>query len=241
MKEPLAKKVALITGGSSPIGRAIAGALAGAGVRVVLHYRRSKAQAEEVAKEIGGLALRGTLPEGADRLVGETVRRLGRLDILVNNASHIEADGWSEDLEQLTFPMWRRAFDTDVLGTFAASRAAARVMKSGGRIINLGSIPAMVGDRDGIIYAAAKGAVIAMTKSLALLLAPKVQVNCMALGSIETAWTKWLTPRKKASYRAAIPLKRFGRPREVATLALFLATQEWVTGQTYVLDGGETR
>ena len=80
-----------------------------------------------------------------------------------------------------------------------------------------------------------------MSKSLALLWAPRLQVNCMALGSIETAWTRWLSPRKKRSYRSAIPMDRFGRPDEVARLALFFATHPWVTGQTYVLDGGETR
>jgi len=241
MDQRLRGKVALITGGASPIGQATAAALAGAGARVVLHYRRSKAAAVRAAKKTGGLALRGSLPRDADRIVAETVRRLGRLDILVNNASHIEAAGWTEDLEKLDLAMWRRAFEADVLGTFTCSRAAARVMKRGGKIITIGSIPALVGDRDGIIYATAKAAIVGMSKSLALLWAPRIQVNCMALGSIETAWTKWLSPKKKASYRSVIPMARFGRPDEVADLALFLARHDWVTGQTFVLDGGETR
>lgn len=241
MKASLLGKVALITGGASPIGSAIGRALAGEGARVALHYRRSRAEAERTAKEIGGIVLRGTLPRDADRIVGEAARRLGRLDLLVNNASHIEAAGWTENLDKLDLAMWRRAFEADVLGTFACSRAAARLMKRGGKILTLGSIPALVGDRDGIVYATAKAAIIGMTKSLALLWAPRIQVNCMALGSVETAWTKWLTPRRKAAYRAAIPLNRFGRPDEVAELALFLARHDWVTGQTFVLDGGETR
>ncbi|HEU4364822.1 MAG TPA: SDR family oxidoreductase [Candidatus Krumholzibacteria bacterium] len=241
MKQPLKGKVALITGGASPIGQATAEALHGAGARVVLHYRSSKTEAERVAKKIGGLAIAGTLPQDADRIVGEAARRFGRLDVLVNNASFIEPAGWTEDLEKLDFDMWRRAFEADVLGTFACSRAAARVMKRGGKIITIGSIPAMVGDRDGIIYATAKAAIIGMTKSLALLLAPKVQVNCMALGSVETGWTKWLTPEKRKAYESVIPLGRFGKPEEVAALALFLATAPWMTGQTLVLDGGETR
>jgi 3-oxoacyl-[acyl-carrier protein] reductase len=234
-------KVALITGGASPIGRAIATALAKEGVRVVLHYRKSGAEANRTARRIKGLAIQGTLPEDADRIVAETVRRCRRLDILVNNASHIEQAGWTDDLEKLDLDLWRRAFEADVLGTFTTSRAAARAMKRGGKIINLGSIPAIVGDRDGIIYTAAKAAVIAMSKSLALLWAPKIQVNCMALGSIETGWTKWLSAATRKAYTSAIPMKRFGRPDEVAELAVFLARHDWVTGQTYVLDGGETR
>jgi NAD(P)-dependent dehydrogenase (short-subunit alcohol dehydrogenase family) len=98
-----------------------------------------------------------------------------------------------------------------------------------------------VGDRDGIIYATAKAAIVGMSKSLALLLAPKIQVNCMALGSVETAWTKWLTPATRKAYESVIPLGRFGRPDEVAHLALYLATTSWMTGQTLVLDGGESR
>jgi 3-oxoacyl-[acyl-carrier protein] reductase len=241
MKNPLRGKVALITGGASPIGRATAEALAGAGARVVLHYRSSKAEAERAAKKFGGLAISGTLPQDADGIVSEAARRMGRLDILINNASYIEASGWTDDLEKLDLDMWRRAFEADVLGTFACSRAAARVMKRGGKIVTIGSIPALVGDRDGIIYATAKAAIVGMTKSLALLLAPKIQVNCMALGSVETAWTKWLTPKKRKAYESAIPLGRFGKPAEVADLALFLARNDWASGQTYVLDGGETR
>jgi NAD(P)-dependent dehydrogenase (short-subunit alcohol dehydrogenase family) len=83
-------KVALITGGASPIGQATATALAGAGAKVVLHYRKSKAEAERAARKIGGLAIPGTLPQDADSIVTETVRRLGRLDVLVNNASYID-------------------------------------------------------------------------------------------------------------------------------------------------------
>ncbi len=241
MNSNLRGKVALITGGASPIGQAIAEALAGAGARVVIHYRSSKAAAERAARKLGGLAIPGTLPQDADAIVAETMRRLGRLDVLVNNASYIEMSGWTEDLEKLDLEMWRRAFEADVLGTFTCSRAAARVMRRGGRIITIGSIPALVGDRDGIIYATAKAAIVGMSKSLALLLAPKIQVNCMALGSVETAWTKWLTPAKRKAYESVIPLGRFGRPDEVAHLALYLATTSWMTGQTLVLDGGESR
>ena len=241
MKDTLKGKVALITGGASPIGRAIAAAFAAEGARVVIHYRSSGEEAKKTARQVRGFALQGTLPDDADRLVRETVRKYRRLDILVNNASHIEKSGWTADLDKLDLDLWRRAFEADVLGTFTCSRAAARAMKRGGKIITLGSIPAIVGDRDGIVYTAAKAAVIAMSKSLALLWAPKIQVNCMALGSIETGWTKWLSPKTRRAYESAIPMKRFGLPAEVAELAVFLARHAWVTGQTFVLDGGETR
>ena len=240
MKKALQGKVALITGGASPIGRAIAAAFALEGARVVIHYRSSAEEAKRTAKRIGGLAIQGTLPDGADKLVRETMRQCRRLDILVNNASHIEKSGWTADLERIDLDMWRRAFEADVLGTFACSRAAARVMKRGGKIMTLGSIPAIVGDRDGIVYTAAKAAVIAMSKSLALLWAPKIQVNCMALGSIETGWTKWLSPATRRSYTSAIPMKRFGRPEEVAELAVLLLSDRvpFSNGSVHTIDGG---
>lgn len=233
-------RAALITGGASPIGEAIGRALAGAGARVAVHYRSSKAKAVRLAAELGGVAIPGTLPRDAERIVKRAADKLGRLDLLVNNASHIEARGWTDRLDRLDDAAWRAAFEVDVLGTFRCSRAAAKIMKRG-KIITIGSIPALAGDRDGIIYATAKAAVIGMTRSLALLLAPRIQVNCMALGSVETEWTRWLTKKQRRSYRAAIPLGRFGRPEDVARLALHLAQDEWTTGQTLVLDGGEVR
>src|SRR5688572_22962492 len=125
MKPTLKGKVALITGGASPIGQAIAAAFARAGARVVIHYRSSADEAKRAARRIGGLTIQGSLPEDADRLVRETVRQCRRLDILVNNASHIEKSGWTDDLDRFDLDMWRRAFEADVLGTFACSRAAA--------------------------------------------------------------------------------------------------------------------
>jgi 3-oxoacyl-[acyl-carrier protein] reductase len=110
-----------------------------------------------------------------------------------------------------------------------------------GKIINVTSIPALTGEREAIVYSIAKAGVLGMTKSLAMRLAPRIQVNCMAFGSIETGWAEWLSPAKRRSYASAIPVGRFGRPEEAAQLALFLAGNDWVTGQTYVLDGGESR
>ena len=237
---PLSGKVALVTGGSRGIGAAIARAFAAAGARVAINYRRSKAEAVAVARSFGGLAVKGDVGRHADKLIKEVAAKLGRLDLLVNNAGHSEREAWTGDLDAVTEDMWDRVLDTDLRGTFLCSRAAARVMDRG-KIINVTSIPALTGEREGIVYSVAKAGVLGMTKSLAMLLAPKIQVNCMAFGSIETGWVQWLPAPMKKSYESAIPVGRFGKPEEVGQLALFLATNDWVTGQTYVLDGGEAR
>ena len=233
-------KVALVTGGSRGIGAAIARAFAAAGARVAINYRRSRTEAAETAASFGGIAIKGDVGRRADALVDEVVERFGRLDILVNNAGRSERGAWTDDLEAVTDEMWDRVLETDLRGTFKCSRAAARVMKKG-KIINVASIPALTGEREGIVYSIAKAGVVGMTKSLAMLLAPRIQVNCMAFGSIETGWVQWLDPAMRRSYAAAIPVGRFGKPEEVADVALFLAQNDWVTGQTVVLDGGESR
>ena len=233
-------KVALVTGGSRGIGAAIARGFAAAGARVAINYRRSRAEAAETAASFGGVAIKGDVGRRSDALVDEVVKRFGRLDILVNNAGHSERGAWTDDLDAVTDEMWDRVLETDLRGTFKCSRAAARVMKKG-KIINVASIPALTGEREGIVYSIAKAGVVGMTKSLAMLLAPRIQVNCMAFGSIETGWVQWLQPAMRRSYAAAIPVGRFGKPEEVAEVALFLAQNDWVTGQTVVLDGGESR
>ena len=237
---PFRNKTVLVTGGSRGIGAAIARAFAAAGARVAINYRRSRKEAMEVAASFGGVAIKGDVSRHADKLVAEVVHRFGRLDVLINNAGHSERAAWTGDLDAITRDMWDRVLETDLRGTFECSRAAARVMKKG-KIINVTSIPALTGEPEGIVYSIAKAGVLGMTKSLALLFAPRIQVNAMAFGSIETGWVAWLPPALKRSYQSAIPVGRFGKPEEVAELALFLAGNDWVTGQTYVIDGGETR
>lgn len=223
-------KVALVTGGSRGIGAAIVEAFGKAGATVVAVSRSAK----------GSDAVRGDVSKDADRIVRAVVKKWGRLDILVNNAGASVSEAWTDDLEAVTDGLWKRVTETDLHGAFKLSRAAARVMKRG-KIINVSSIPALTGEREGIVYTIAKAGVLGMTKSLAMLLAPRIQVNAMAFGSIETGWVEWLPRGMKKEYEAAIPLGRFGRPAEAAALALFLAGNDGVTGQTYVLDGGESR
>ena len=233
-------KVALVTGGSRGIGAAIARAFATEGALVAVNYRKSRKEAEAVAASFGGAAIRGDVGRDAEGLIAGVMKKFGRLDILVNNAGTSDQAAWTDDLEAITDERWDRVMDTDLRGTFRCCRAAARVMKKG-KIINVTSIPALTGEREGLLYSIAKAGVLGMTKSLAMLLAPRIQVNCMALGSIGTGWMEWLPPALRTSYAAAIPVGRFGKPEEVAELALFLAGNDWVTGQTYVLDGGESR
>ncbi len=233
-------KVALVTGGSRGIGAAIARAFAAAGMRVAVNYRRSRREAEAVARACGGLAVRGDVSRDAEGIVRAVVRRFGRLDVLVSSACVSDAAAGTDDLDAVTDGLWDRVLDTDLRGAFKCARAAARVMKRG-KIINVASVPALVGGREGLVYSVAKAGVLGLTKSLAVLLAPRIQVNCMALGSIGTGWVEWLSPAARREYEAAIPLGRFGRPEDAAGLALFLAGKDYVTGQTVVLDGGEAR
>lgn len=228
-----AGKGVLVTGASRGIGAAVARAFLEAGARVALNCRSPLKGAE-------GVVVRGDVSRQADRIVAEAARRLGRLDVLVNNAGVSDPKAWTDDLDAVSDELWDRVMETDLRGTFRCCRAAARVMKDGA-IVNVTSIPALTGEREGIVYSIAKAGVLGMTKSLAMLLAPRIRVNAMALGSIETGWTDWLPPKGRKAYEAAIPLGRFGRPGEVAQLALFLAGNASVTGQTYVLDGEEAR
>lgn len=225
-------KVVLVAGGTRGIGAAVAAAFRAEGATVVVAGRSAT----------GPGTVKGDVAQDADRLIGAVAKRHGRLDVLVHTAGVSDPKLWAAGPEELTRKDFDRVFGTDLWGSFACARAAARAMgKRGGAIVTTGSIPALVGDRDGLVYSMAKAAVIGMTKSLAVRWAPRVRVNCMAFGSIATGWVDWLGPRERKAYAKAIPLGRFGRPEEAAELAVFLARNPWITGQTVVLDGGEAR
>lgn len=215
-----------MTGGTRGIGAAVAAAFEAERAKVV------------VSSRTGGI--RGDVSKDAERIVAAAAKKLGGLDVLVNCAGVSDPRAWTDDLDAVTPEFWSRVLQTDLWGTFACSRAAARRMKSGA-IVNIGSIPALVGDADGLVYAVAKAGVIGLTKSLAVSLAPRIRVNCVAFGSIETGWVDWLAPAKRKAYAAAIPLRRFGRREDAAEAVVYLAKNRWTTGQTLVLDGGETR
>jgi 3-oxoacyl-[acyl-carrier protein] reductase len=241
-------KRAFITGSSRGIGAEVAKLFAKEGARVVVNYRKSRLDAEKVARSIrstGGNAytIGGDVsdPASVRNMFSDAKRQLGGLDILVNNAGLADSSIWAPKLKDTTLQMWQKVFAVDTFGTFLCSQAAVPLMRKGGSIINIASTPALSGDIEGLVYASAKGAVISMTKMLARVLAPKVRVNCMVFGSFETTWVDWLNKRQLEYYRAGIPLKRLGRPRDAAELALFLAGDEssFITGQSIVIDGGE--
>jgi 3-oxoacyl-[acyl-carrier protein] reductase len=242
-------KKAIVTGSSKGIGAAIALAFAKQGAKVVVNYHRHRSDALRVVDEIksdGGSAFAVkadvSVPEQVNSLFSESQNHFSGLDILVNNAGLADAKIWNSPLGRISHEMWQKVFALDVFGAFLCSQAAAQIMRrSGGRIINISSTPAVAGDKEGLVYASGKGAVLAMTKVLAAMLAPKIAVNCMVLGSIETSWVDWLSDARVDELKHSIPLKRFGKPGDVANLAVFLASNDsdYITGQGIIIDGGE--
>lgn len=243
----LKDKIALVTGASKGIGSAIAKKFAEEGAYVFVNYRLSKDAAENVVRSIakkGGLAE----PIKADVSSEKDVREMfsfinekhGRLDILVNNAGLAEKSIWDLPLGKTDIATVQKVFSVDAFGSFLCSKYASRLMKRGS-IVNISSIPALVGDKDGFVYAFAKGSILSLTRMLAKYLAPRIRVNCMVLGSFKTSWVEWLSKEQIKVYLDAIPLRRFGKPEEAANLALFLASEDssFITGQGIVIDGGE--
>ncbi len=243
MADPLSSRVALVTGGGTGIGRAIALTLAESGASVAANYSRSRAEAEETAAAIrtrGGRAIAIQADVSQERrveeMVGRVVRELGGLDILVNNAGTTTFIDY-KDLDALTAEVWDRILAVNVKGTFFCMRAAARVMTEG-RIINIGSVAGMNGAGSSIAYAASKGAIHTMTKSFARVLAPRITVNAIAPGLIETRWHAG-HEAENARRVPSFPAKRIGRPEDIAHIALALATADnFLTGQVILVDGG---
>jgi 3-oxoacyl-[acyl-carrier protein] reductase len=236
-----------VTGASSGIGRAIAEAYAAEGAAVLLTHRASPERAREVADAIGERALVVQADLGTraacERLVGEARERLGRIDVWVNNAGADVLTGEAAAWE------WERKLDillaVDLKGTIACSYAAGEVMRAqdgGGAIINMSwdhVTTGMAGD-DPQLFSAVKGGVLAFSKSLARRLAPEVRVNVLCPGWIETAFAEQADRELRRSVAESTPLKRWGRPQDVANAALYLASPDasFITGQAINVNGG---
>lgn len=241
-------KVALITGGSRGIGRAIALAMAAEGARIALNYAGNHKAAQEVQQEIekmGGecCVLQGNVGvlsemEGLAALV---VEKMGSIDILVNNA------GITKDnlLLRMKEQDWDDVLNINLKGVFNCTKAASRYMikQKRGKIINISSVVGLQGNAGQANYAAAKAGIIGFTKSMAKELGSRgITVNAIAPGFIQTDMTEILGEEIKSSLLKEIPLQRIGLPEDIAKAAVFLASSDadYITGQVLIVDGGMT-
>jgi 3-oxoacyl-[acyl-carrier protein] reductase len=241
------QRVALVTGSATGIGQAVAWRFADLGFAVTINYSRSRKEAEETAdgaRSRGApvlLAQANVADDAAVRaMVEKTVGELGALDALVNNAgtTHFIAH---HDLEALTDQVWDEILNVNLKGTFFACRAAMPHLRARrGSIVNITSVAGLAGSGSSIAYAASKGALNTLTKSLAVAFAPDVRVNAVAPGPVQT---RWLADHQDMVAQAmkATPLKRPATPDDIADATLFLACgTSLMTGQVIVVDGGRT-
>ena len=243
-------KVALITGGDSGIGRAVAVLFAREGADVAItHLPEEKTDAQESKEAIEAEGRKGLVIEGdvrqsefCRRAIDRTVKGFGKLDILVNNAAFQQHQ---KGLEDLSAEQWDRTFQTNIYGYFHMTKAALPHLREGSSIINTGSVTGLEGSKELLDYAATKGAIHTFTKSLAQNLVERgIRVNCVAPGPV---WTP-LNPSDKpaedvAEFGADTPMGRPAQPEEIAPAFVFFASEadsSYVTGEVLTLLGGET-
>jgi ketoreductase RED2 len=239
---PLDGHVALVTGSSSGIGAATARAFADAGAAVLVNSARSVSEGEAVSASLpDALYVQGDISEAGtpERLVAAALGRWGRLDTLVNNAGTTAVIP-HHDLAAASVDVWRRIFEVNVFGTWAMSVAAVPALReSQGSVVNVGSIAGVRPTGSSVPYASSKAALHHQTVLLAKVVGPEVRVNAVAPGLVDTPWTAdWDVIRSAVQQMA--PLRRSGRPEDVAEAILSLATSSYVTGQVLVVDGGMT-
>ena len=239
-------KVALITGATRGIGKEIALELAENGFDIAINYRSESDLNEEVKKEIEQFGVRCELVgadvanfEQCEKMVKETIEKLGRIDVLVNNAG-ITRDGLLMRMKKEDF---QSVIDINLTGTFNVTRNVIPYMikQKSGRIISLSSVVGVAGNAGQTNYSASKAGIIGFTKSLAKEVASRnILVNAVAPGFIDTDMTKVLSDSVKEGIHSQIPLKRMGLPREVAKVVKFLSSEDssYVTGQVINVDGG---
>jgi 3-oxoacyl-[acyl-carrier protein] reductase len=239
-------KVALVTGASRGIGRAIAIGLAEAGADVVVNYAGSEQAAEEVVRHIEGLGRRSFKAKAnvassaeVEEMVKQTLERFQKIDIMVNNAG-ITRDNLIMRMKEEEFD---QVIDTNLKGVFNCIKAVTRPMmkQRSGKIINISSVVGVLGNAGQANYVAAKAGVIGLTKSAARELASRnIAVNAVAPGFIETDMTDKLTAEQRDSMLQQIPFARLGQPEDIARVVRFLASDDsaYMTGQTIHVDGG---
>jgi ketoreductase RED2 len=237
---PLKGQAVVVTGSSSGIGEATVRAFAALGAGVLVNSGRSVEAGEAVAASLpDALYVQGdiTEPETPARLVDAALERWGRLDTLVNNAGTTALIP-HHDLEAATVDTWRRIFEVNVFGTWAMSVAAMPALRqAGGSIVNVASVAGVRPTGSSIPYASSKAALNHMTRLVAKVVGPQVRVNAVAPGLVDTPWTEdWDLVREVV--QKAAPLRRSGRPEDVAEVVVSLARAAYVTGQVVVVDGG---
>jgi NAD(P)-dependent dehydrogenase (short-subunit alcohol dehydrogenase family) len=240
-RDSLDGNVALVTGSAKRLGRAVALRVAEEGADVVIHYRSSQKEAQDVVQSIQRLgrqaiAIAADLGSVAEikRLIDDAAKHFGRLDILVNSAANF----LPASMVSTTGEIWDAALDTNLRAPFFCAQAAAPWLKrTQGVIINLADTGGLLGWTGYIPHSVSKAGVIMLTKLLAKALAPEVRVNAIAPGTITMEGD---APELEADFIKRAPLRRSGRPSDITDAVLFLVHSKFITGQVVVVDGGRT-
>lgn len=242
MEMRLDQKVALVTGASRGIGRAIAGAYASAGAQVMISSRKVAALEQAAAEMDGDVAFfeaNAGDPQAAEACVAATVERFGALDILVNNAA---TNPYMGPLMGISVSQAEKTTQVNQAGPLVWAQAAwrARMSEHGGNILNIASIGGLSVETSIAYYNVTKAAVIHLTRQMAAEMAPGVRVNAIAPGLVKTDMARALWEPHEAEISSHLPLRRLGEPHDIAAAALFLVSDvsSWVTGHTLVVDGG---